>query len=57
MFSLDVTPKEEPDKPEPKPEPNNPTRPHDQSGHTCGLLGLEFIFILAGLSFLCKYHK
>jgi hypothetical protein len=48
MFSLDLTQQEEPD---------NPTRQHDQSGHTCGLLGLEFVFILAGLSLLCKYRK
>ena len=56
VFSLDVTPQEDPDKPEPKPEPDKPTKTHDQSGHTCGCMGLEFILTLAILS-LCLRRR
>ena len=39
-------------------DPDDPTNPHDQSGHTCGLLGFEFFTVLLGISIIHIYrHK
>ena len=50
VSSLDVTSQDDPD---------NPTKPHEQSGHhlfSCGCMGFEFIIVLFGLFLLKRRH-
>lgn len=52
---LDVPSQDDPDDPD---NPDNPTKSHDQSGHTCGLLGFEFFAVLLGIFIIRIYrHK
>ena len=48
VYALDTTP---------TPDPDDPKKSHDQSGHQCGCLGFEFFIVLASLFIFRLYRK